>query len=342
MPQLNPAAWLKRNLFNRPFNTFLSSLSLLLLVWLTWSAGQWLLHTAQWQVVAQNLPRFFVGRYPTAQRWRLWVLLAVLGVALASQLVGQAWWQRKRSTSGSQAGILLNLALVAGFGWVSVWLIGGGLGLKTVPSQFWNGLLLTLLIAFGATVLAFPLGVLLALGRQSTLPVLRWACTLYIELLRGLPLVGVLFVAQVMLPLVLPGGWSLDRLLRAIVALVLFNAAYLAENVRGGLQSVPTGQVEAARSLGLNLPLTLGLVVLPQALRVALPGVIGQFISLFKDTSLLSLFALLELTGMARSILAQPQFLGRYAETYAFIALIYWLFCYSLSRYSRRLEIKRT
>jgi general L-amino acid transport system permease protein len=335
MPQPYPTHWLRRNLFNTPINTVFTCLELLILGWLAFHSWQWLAHGAQWQVVSQNLSRFFVGRYPAAQRWRLWLLVGILALALA----GQAW--RNRRQGKPQRGVFFNLGMVVGVVILGLWLIGGGIGLKTVPSQFWNGLLLTLLIALGATVLAFPFGVLLALGRQSQLPLLRWVCTIYIELLRGLPLIGVLFVAQVMLPLVLPGGWSLDRLLRAIVALVLFNAAYLAENVRSGLQAVPTGQVEAARSLGLNIPLTLSLVVLPQALRVAIPGVIGQFISMFKDTSLLSLFALLELTGMTRTILAQPQFLGRYAEAYAFIALIYWLFCFSLSRYSRRLETQR-
>jgi general L-amino acid transport system permease protein len=185
------------------------------------------------------------------------------------------------------------------------------------------------------------LGVLLALGRQSELPVVRGCSTVYIELIRGLPLIGILFMAQVMLPLVLPLGVRPDRLVRAIAGLVLFNAAYLAENVRGGLQAVPRGQTEAAKALGLNLPLTLLLIVLPQALRTVIPAIVGQFISLFKDTSLLALFALVELTGISRSVLAQPQFLGRYAEVYLFIGLIYWAFCYTMSQISRRLERSR-
>ncbi|MFM6276961.1 MAG: amino acid ABC transporter permease, partial [Dolichospermum sp.] len=219
-----------------------------------------------------------------------------------------------------------------------IWLIGGGLGLQPVSTNLWNGLLLTLLIAIISIVLSFPIGILLALGRTSSLPVVRWFSILYIEIVRGLPLIGILFLAQVMLPLFLPADLRLDRLFRSMVGLILFSAAYMAENVRGGLQSIPRGQIEAGKALGLNTPLLLTLVILPQALRAVIPAIVGQFIGLFKDTSLLSLVGLVELTGMARSILAQPQFLGRYAEVYLFIGLIYWLFCYLMSLAAKKLE----
>ncbi|MFW9258534.1 amino acid ABC transporter permease [Nostoc sp. CALU 546] len=221
---------------------------------------------------------------------------------------------------------------------IILWLIGGGFGLQPVSTNLWNGLLLTLLMAAVSIVLSFPIGVLLALGRTSNLPVVRWFSILYIEIIRGLPLIGILFLAQVMLPLFLSADVRLDRVLRAIAGLVLFSAAYMAENVRGGLQSVPRGQIEAAKALGLNTALVILLIVLPQALRTVIPAIVGQFIGLFKDTSLLSLVGLVELTGIARSILAQPQFLGRYAEVYLFIGFIYWVFCYSMSLASRRLE----
>jgi general L-amino acid transport system permease protein len=221
---------------------------------------------------------------------------------------------------------------------VVLWLLSGGLGLTPVPSSLWNGLLLTLLMAILSIVLSFPLGVLLALGRRSDLPVIRTLSILYIEVIRGLPLIGVLFMAQVMLPLILPAQLELDSVVRAIAGLTLFSAAYLAENVRGGLQSVPKGQTEAAQVLGLNPALILGLVVLPQALRAVIPAIVGQFIGLFKDTSLLSIVGLVELTGIARSILSQPDFLGRYAEVYLVIGLIYFMFCYLMSLASRRLE----
>ncbi|MEY2913550.1 MAG: hypothetical protein RLZZ184_2859 [Cyanobacteriota bacterium] len=221
---------------------------------------------------------------------------------------------------------------------IIIWLIGGGLGLQPVSTNLWNGLLLTLLIAIISIVFSFPIGILLALGRTSNLPVVRWFCVLYIEIVRGLPLIGILFLAQVMLPLFLLADLRLDRLLRSMVGLILFSAAYMAENVRGGLQSISRGQIEAGKALGLNTPLLLTLVILPQALRAVIPAIVGQFIGLFKDTSLLSLVGLVELTGMARSILAQPQFLGRYAEVYLFIGLIYWLFCYSMSLAAKKLE----
>jgi general L-amino acid transport system permease protein len=219
-----------------------------------------------------------------------------------------------------------------------LWLIGGGLGLTAVSTTFWNGFLLTLLVAMVSIVLSFPFGVLLALGRQSPLPVIRTVSTGYIELIRGLPLIGILFMAQVMLPLLLPPQITVDQLVRAIAGLTLFSAAYLAETVRGGLQSIPKGQWEASRALGFSTPLTLGLIVLPQALRTSVPAIVGQFISLFKDTALLSIVGLVELTGIARSITSQAEYLGRYGEVYCVLGLIYWLFCYGMSVASRRLE----
>lgn len=260
---------------------------------------------------------------------RLW-LLAIALVAAVAQGVGR----QLPATISRWLPVAWGLAIV-----VDLWLIKGGLGLEPTATSVWSGLLLTLLMATISIVLSFPLGVLLALGRQSKLPVVRAFCIIYIEVIRGLPLIGILFLAQVMLPLFLPPNFrELDRVLRAIAGLVLFSAAYLAENVRGGLQSVPRGQGEAASALGLSTPLVVSLIVLPQALRAVIPAIVGQLIGLFKDTSLLSLFALLELTGISRTVLAQPQFLGRYAEVYLFIGLIYWVFCYGMSLASRRLE----
>jgi general L-amino acid transport system permease protein len=259
---------------------------------------------------------------------RLWLLL-ITGLIFAGLIIGQNF--TKIITPGLSLIWLLSFPII-------IWLIGGGLGLQPVSTSLWNGLLLTLLMAIISIVLSFPLGVLLALGRTSNLPVVRWFSILYIEIVRGLPLIGILFLAQVMLPLFLPADLRLDRLLRGITGLILFSAAYMAENVRGGLQAIPRGQIEAAKALGLNTPLVLILVILPQALRAVIPAIVGQFIGLFKDTSLLSLVGLVELTGIARSILAQPQFLGRYAEVYLFIGLIYWLFCYSMSLAAKNLE----
>jgi len=270
--------------------------------------------------------------FPIPLTSRLWLLL-ITGSIFAGLIIGQNFTKI----------ITPWLSLI----WLSssfiiIWLIAGGLGLQTVSTNLWNGLLLTLLMAIISIILSFPIGVLLALGRTSNLPVVRWFSILYIEIVRGLPLIGILFLAQVMLPLFLPADLRLDRLLRGIVGLILFSAAYMAENVRGGLQAIPRGQIEAGKALGLNTPLLLILVILPQALRAVIPAIVGQFIGLFKDTSLLSLVGLVELTGIARSILAQPQFLGRYAEVYLFIGLIYWVFCYSMSLAAKNLEKQLT
>ena len=267
--------------------------------------------------------------FPTDLTSRLWLLGSII-IAAASYSFGRQ--------IHPQITRWLPLSWVFSFP-IILWLIKGGLGLKEVPTNDWGGLMLTLFAAVVSIALSFPLGVLLALGRQSSLPVVKYFSILYIEIIRGLPLIGVLFLGQVMLQFFLPpGAPKLDRLVRAIAALTLFSAAYLAENVRGGLQSVPRGQIEAARSLGLNTPLVTLLIVLPQALRAVIPAIVGQFIGLFKDTSLLSLFGILELVGISRSVLANPAYSGRYAEVYVFIGVIYWVFCYSMSLASRKLE----
>ena len=222
-----------------------------------------------------------------------------------------------------------------------VLLLGGipGVGLLTsVPTTQWGGLLLTFALAIVSIALCFPLGVLLALGRQSSLPVIRWAAILYIEVIRGVPLVTVLFMASLMLPLFLPSGWRVDHVVRAITAFTLFTAAYIAENVRGGLQAIPKGQVEAARALGLSPVLTTLLIVLPQALRAVIPANVGQFISLFKDTSLVFIVPLMDFLGISLNIIENPKWGGPAREMLLFVALVYWFFTYFMSHMSRRLE----
>lgn len=333
--RLSALGWLRQNLFNNWYNSLLTLFCMGLIFQGLHGFLGWVFTEARWQVIGANWRLFWVGRYPTYQVWRLWIVLA-----LTLGLVAFPWIYSKIKNSQLRERLFyfLLLPFYISFFPLVWWLIGGGWILTPVPTNLWNGLLLTLLTAISSIILSFPLGVLLALARQSTLPVLRWCCILYIEIVRGLPLIGILFIAQIMLPLVLAEEVQLDRVLRAIAGLTLFSGAYMAENVRGGLQAVPKGQVEAARSLGLNTPLVVLLIILPQALRAVIPAIVGQFIGLFKDTSLLALFALLELTGMARSILAQPKFLGRYAEVYLFVGLIYWIFCYSMSFASRQLE----
>lgn len=219
---------------------------------------------------------------------------------------------------------------------------GFGGALPVVGTNLWGGLMLTLLLSSSGIVLSFPLGVLLALGRRSDLPVIKWFCIGYIELIRGVPLVTVLYMGSLLLPLFLPGGESIDQLIRAMVAVTLFSAAYLAENVRGGLQSIPKGQSEAARALGLNVVQTTLLITLPQALRAVIPVLVGQFISLFKDTSLVVIVGLADLLGAAQAVVGQPQWLGTpggvWREVLLFIAIIYWVISFSISRASRQIE----
>jgi general L-amino acid transport system permease protein len=221
-------------------------------------------------------------------------------------------------------------------------LIRGGIGLPLVKTNLWGGLMLTLLLSVSGIVLSFPLGILLALGRRSNLPVVKIFCVCYIELIRGVPLVTVLYMGSLLLPLFLPGGESIDQLVRATVAVTLFSAAYLAENVRGGLQSIPKGQDEAARALGLNVVQTTLLITLPQALRAVIPVLVGQFIGLFKDTSLVVIVGLADLLGAAQNIVGQPAWLGTpggvWRETFLVIAAIYWLFSFTMSRVSKRIE----
>jgi general L-amino acid transport system permease protein len=257
----------------------------------------------------------------------------VFGGMLAGRRASAQPGEARRASAGRWVviGWLLLLPLVA-------YLLRGGLVLPVIPTNRWGGLLLTLVLAIVSIVLSFPLGVLLAIGRRSALPVIRGFCTLYIEVIRGVPLITVLFMMQIMLPLFIPGGESFDNVARAIAGFTLFTAAYIAENVRGGLQAIPQGQEEAARALGLNPLLTMGMIVLPQALRIVIPANVGQFISLFKDTSLVAVAGLLDLVGIARSVIAQSEFLGRQSEVLLFVAAVYWVFAYGLTYVSRRLE----
>lgn len=380
---LTAKEWLQKNLFNSWYNTLLTLGISALLLFMLKRLISWAFTVAKWNVIPANLPLFFVGRFPSDQYWRLWVILGMIAI-----LSGMTWgflarnsttlFDKKSLITIGFLGVLavitpvpivfrfllvgLLLLLVAEawggkivgnyvpfigkwlpFSWfllliICVWLIGGGLGLKVVQTNLWGGLMLTLLMSIISILLSFPLGIILALGRQSSLPIIRILSTIYIEVIRGLPLITILFMGQVLLPLFLPDQVRPDRVLRAIIGLTMFSSAYLAENIRGGLQAIPTGQTEAAKALGLNTPLTIGLIILPQALKISIPAIVGQFISLFQDTTLLSIVGLVELLGMSRSILANPKFLGRYLEVYLFIGILYWIFCYGMSVASQKLE----
>jgi general L-amino acid transport system permease protein len=230
---------------------------------------------------------------------------------------------------------------LAGLAAAALLMRGGVFGLSAVETERWGGLTLTLLIATVGAGLAFPLSILLALGRRSQLPVVRWFSIAYIELIRGVPLISVLFMASVMLPLFLPAGVSIDKLLRAELAMILFAAAYLAEVVRGGLQAIPREQEEAAAALGHGYWQRIWYVVLPQALRISIPPLVNTFIGFFKDTSLVVIIGLFDFLTTIKVSLAEPQWTGFGVEAYLFAAVGYFLFCYPMSRFSQRLERQR-
>jgi general L-amino acid transport system permease protein len=270
------------------------------------------------------------------------VLLSPLGVVPALALVLNAAFVMGGFFVGLR-GMVPRRAIL--YGWllslpISFLLLNGmsGTPLPSISTNAWGGLLLTVLIATVGILLSFPLGVMLALGRRSPLPAVRILSTGYIELIRGVPLVTILFMADIILPLFLPGEWRLDRVARAMGGVILFSAAYVAENVRGGLQAIPTGQIEASQALGLSTTQMNLFVVLPQALRSVIPANVGLFISLLKDTTLVTIVGLAELLGIGRAVLAQPESFGAYLEVYVFVAGVFFVLCYAMSQASYRLE----
>jgi general L-amino acid transport system permease protein len=219
-------------------------------------------------------------------------------------------------------------------------LIGDVFGLTLVETHFWGGLFLTLVVAGTGMATALPIGIVLALGRRSTLPLIKTVCVSFIEFVRGVPLVCVLFMASVMFPLFLPENVTFDKLLRALVGIALFYAAYMAEVVRGGLQAIPKGQFEAAMALGWPYWKMMGLIILPQTLRLVIPGLANNFLSLLKDTTLVAVIGLLDLLGVAKASMADMEWLGFTKEAYVFAAVVFWIFCFAISRYSVYLEKK--
>ena len=317
-------------MMNRWLDRLISVAVLALLGWAGASLLHWLATGAAWAVVSTNLPLYAVGSYPENERWRplLWMLLLLL-LTLLTLLGPRSGWLRRALPAFWMAMVPVGVVLLA-----------GGLGLLPVPSRDWGGLSLTLLLTVGSGVLALPFGVMLAIGRQSSLPVLRYACAAYIETMRAVPLIAVLFFGQLLIPLFLPVGLELNRVLRAVIAFAVFAAAYIAEDVRGGLQAIPATQVEAAAVLGLSPRQSMQLVVLPQALRIALPALTNQAVGLLQNTSLLAILGLVELLGISRSLLANPAFIGRYLEVYVWLAGVYWLVCTAMALLARHLELQ--
>ncbi len=352
-PDLPPPAstvgivgWLRRNLFSSPLNIALTLLAVYLLSIALPPLLRWALLDASWSgdsreacpadggacwvFIRVHFEQFMYGFYPDGQRWRVKAALVVLILGAAPLFV--------RAVPGKLK-VRLGLGLLAVYPVIAFVLFKGGvLGLPEVETSQWGGLLLTLVIAGIGMTAALPLGVLLALGRRSRMPAIQTLCVTFIEFWRGVPLITVLFMSSVMLPLFLPAGVSFDKLLRALIGVTLFQAAYMAEVVRGGLQAIPKGQFEAAAALGLGYWKTMALIVLPQALKLVIPGIVNTFIALFKDTSLVLIIGLFDLMNIVHNATTNPEWLGFSTEGYVFAAAVYWLFCFGMSRYSQNLE----
>ncbi len=335
--------WLRSNLFSSPLNTALTLLALYLLYTtlpplIRWSLvdADWIGDTrndcagdgACWIFVTTRLNQFMYGFYPIVEQWRV-----DIGLLLLPGLMLPLFLKRFPYKMGLGLGIVLVYPSIA-YGLF----YGGIFGLAEVETHRWGGLMLTLVLAVVGIVLALPFGILLALGRRSGMPVIKAFCVVFIELWRGVPLITVLFMASVMLPLFFPEGVTLDKLLRAMIGIVMFQSAYMAEVVRGGLQAIPKGQYEAAEALGLSYWKSMALIILPQALKLVIPGIVNTFIALFKDTTLVLIIGLFDLLGIVQQAFADPNWLGYSVEGYLFAGLVFWAFCFGMSRYSQALE----
>jgi general L-amino acid transport system permease protein len=342
--------WWRRyggGLVDSPANAAVSLLLLALLVHLglgvwDWAVvrGTWQAETAEqcartggtcWAFLRDRWRLILFGPYPYAEQWRPAAAL-VLCLALIIAAVQPRLWESAGGRRWLAAAGLLGVPLMA------VLMAGGAFGLAPVPVRLWGGLPLTVMLASVGVSLAFVLAVGLALGRVSAMPVIRWMATGYIEFFRGVPLVALLFLAAILFPYFVPPGWTMDTLLRAQLAFALFFAAYMAEAIRGGLQSIPPGQYDAAQALGLSWWQSRRRIILPQALRRVIPSLVNIFIAAFKDTSLVVIISMLDLLGAANAATAEAKWWGLYIEPYLFIALIYLGFCTAMSAYSRGLE----
>jgi general L-amino acid transport system permease protein len=335
--------WLRANLFSNWWSTLLTIVLAYVLYKLLWAAADWAIVRAAfggtdpktcttgaacWPVLNEKGRFILFGRFPYQEHWRpLVALLVMIGMILCA--CSRRFWNIK---------IIPVLAVGVTVTGILMW--GGVFGLTHVETALWGGLPLTLILSSVGIVFAFPLGILLALGRRSDMPAIRSLCVGFIELVRGVPLISVLFMASVMFPLFLPAGVTVDKLLRAQVGIILFASAYLAEVVRGGLQALPKGQYEAAQSLGLSYWQQMGLIILPQALRLVIPPIVNNFIGTFKDTSLVVIIGLFDLLNTAKNAINDPTWRAFYAEVYVFAAVIYFVFCFFMSRYSQRLEVE--
>lgn len=345
---VGPVGWAREHLFSSPFNAALTAITLVGGLWLIWHALDFLFFSAVfsgadrtacvgksgacWAFVKDRFSFFIYGFYPIAERWRVDVFFALLALGVVWML----WLKAPRR----DLGLIYFLVVMPLLSFLL--LKGGALGLKPVDTALWGGLMVTLVVAGVAIVVSLPLGVLLALGRRSQLPIVKFFSVLYIEFVRGVPLVGMLFMANVMLPLFLPGDITVDKLLRAVVGISLFASAYMAEVVRAGLQALPKGQYEGAMSLGLGYWQMMRLIVLPQALKITIPNIVNNYVALFKDTSLLLIVGIFDFLKAVQTASIDPQWAVATASVtgYVFAALVYFAFCHGMARYARAMEAR--
>jgi general L-amino acid transport system permease protein len=344
---VGPIAWLRDNLFGSIGDTILTFLGVLIVLAALPPLIDWAFLSAVWEgenreacispeagacwaFVKAKFAQFIYGRYPVPERWRVDLVLLLLAGGILPMAIPSV--PRK----GLNALFLFAIFPVVAF----ILLVGGVLGLRPVETSLWGGLMVTLVVSYVGIVASLPLGILLALGRRSKMPIVRTLCITFIEIVRGVPLITVLFMASVMLPLFLPPGVNFDKLLRALIGVALFSAAYMAEVVRGGLQAIPKGQYEAAQALGLGYWKTMRLIVLPQALKIVIPGIVNTFIGGFKDTSLVYIIGLFDLLGIVRLNFADTNWASWQtpATGLVFAAFVFWMFCFGMSRYSQFME----
>ncbi|MDB4002083.1 amino acid ABC transporter permease [Oceanospirillaceae bacterium] len=337
------AYWLKMNLFSSLSNSVITLLAIYLLYLAIPPAINWLFLDATFvgtsrkdcapdgaclAFIGERFNLFVYGFYPAELRWRVNLTAILLVVASAAVL-----WDKIPARK-----YMLWFALA--YPLIAAWLLLGGLGLESVSTHLFGGLMLTLTIGVTGIVCSLPLGILLALGRQSNLPIIKYFCIGFIEFIRGVPLITLLFVASTMLSYFLPPGSTFDLLLRVLIMVSLFASAYMAEVIRGGLQALPKGQLEAAESLGLNYGQSMRFIILPQALKVSIPGIVNTFIGLYKDSTLVIVIGLLDPLGIGRASVADSAWLGLSTEVYLFVAIFFFISCFGMSRYSLYLENK--
>ena len=323
---------LRNTLLSNSLNSIITFFIILIISVAFFNTFEWLIFKANWNVVVSNLPLFAFGSFPPDERWRpaTWIISLLLLSILT--LCGPRWkWLRKNL-------LIFWLCTIP----LGLYLLYGGFGLSPIMSRHWGGLTLTIILTVLSSLFSLPLGIVLALCRHDSFPLVQKLSTIYIDGMRAIPLIAVLFFGQLLIPLFLPVGIEIDRVWRAIFAFTLFVSAYIAEDIRGGLQTIPKTQREAANSLGLNEYQIIRFILIPQALRIALPALTNQSIGLFQNTSLMAILGLVELLGVGRSILANPEFIGQYIEVYVWLACVYWLVCTIMAVLARHLEQKMT